>query len=736
MLLALTALLACGSDDHRAALPPSPTLAPTATATAPGATPTPSAAPTRSASPTASATLTGTAADSPTPTPTATPDRSGLATPVAGTSLYFDLDADLSDPDRFYDLPYPSDLRLDAMGRPQLSGYPGPAANPILAPLRAIADDRPGFPTVPVAYFRFTGPLAARAVADVIPAHPAAPILLLDVTTGSPQRGALLPVIATTLQPDPYVAEFVLAVAARPGIVLAPQRTYAVVVMRAAGDASGQPLGVPAAFAVLRAGGTPDGVRGDAARRLYAGLWDTLDARGIARADVAAATVFTTGDVVAEMARVGEAVAARDTVEIADLHLDPRDGTQHERFCELAGTVRMPQFQQGTPPFDSEGLFAFDAGGVPIAQRVEAVPIVLTIPRRPMPAVGYPLVVYFHGSGGLHDQVVDRGPVTEPGGTPQPGKGPAHVLAAHGFATLGSALPLNPERLPGATNLVYINFRNLAAYRDTFRQGALEQRLLLDAVARLRIDPALLSGCDGPSLAPASAHYSIRPVPILAMGQSMGAQYANMVGATHPGVGAVTLTGSGGLWSLLVLTVELVPGTPTEPLVAAALGTTAPLSHLHPGLHLLQTVWEPADPIAYAPRIAQRPLPGFAPRPILQPVGEDDPDFPIPIYDAMALAHGNQQAGDLIWTSMQDALALNGLDGLAPYPVRDNLRSAAGGAYTGVVAQYEGDGILDPHHIAFQLDSVKYHFGCFFAAVDATGSGVVPPPGPLGTPCP
>ena len=43
---------------------------------------------------------------------------------VPGTSVVFDLDADLSDPAHFYDLPAPSDLRLDHNGHPDVRGFP------------------------------------------------------------------------------------------------------------------------------------------------------------------------------------------------------------------------------------------------------------------------------------------------------------------------------------------------------------------------------------------------------------------------------------------------------------------------------------------------------------------------------------------------------------------------------------------------------------------------------------
>ena len=61
--------------------------------------------------------------------------------------------------------------------------------------------------------------------------------------------------------------------------------------------------------------------------------------------------------------------------------------------------------------------------------------------------------------------------------------------------------------------------------------------------------------------------------------------------------------------------------------------------------------------------------------------------------------------------------------------------SAAGADYTGVVVQYEGDGIYDPHSIFAQLDSVKHQYGCFFELYRDTGEALVLAPAKLGTPC-
>jgi hypothetical protein len=314
------------------------------------------------------------------------------------------------------------------------------------------------------------------------------------------------------------------------------------------------------------------------------------------------------------------------------------------------------------------------------------------------------------------------------------GMGPAHYLAAHGIAAAGSALPLNPERYPGASETEYLNMLNLSSFRDTFRQGILEQRMFLDALLELEIPPAVLAGCAGPSLPGGASAYRFRATPVLAQGQSMGGMYTNMVGAVDPRIEAVAPTGAGGHWSYFILVGDQVPGGAAT--LSLVLGTAGALTFMHPAMHLLALAWEPAEPLVYMPRLARRPLPGHPVRSIYEPVGKDDSYFPMAVFDAVALAYGHEQAGDAVWSSMQDALALDMLDGILPYPVAHNRQSIDGLPYTGVVVQYLGDGIYDPHAIYSQLAEVKYQYGCFFSTFLAHGTATVPAPAALGTPCP
>jgi hypothetical protein len=215
--------------------------------------------------------------------------------------------------------------------------------------------------------------------------------------------------------------------------------------------------------------------------------------------------------------------------------------------------------------------------------------------------------------------------------------------------------------------------------------------------------------------------------------------YTNLIGAVEPTILAVAPTGAGGFWDKFVVTTTLINCLPAlvQGLLGLGVGSSVPLTYLHPTLGLMvETAWEPAEPMVSMPRLGQRPLPGAPVRPVYEPVGQGDSYFPTTIYDATALAYGNKEAGSVVWPDMQTSLTVAGLAGIVPYPVANEVMSQSGTAYTGVVVQYQGNGVDDPHNIFADLDSVKYQYGCFFKSFFDTGIAVVPAPAALGTPCP
>ena len=651
----------------------------------------------------------------------------------AAATIAFDVDSQL-DSKTFWDLPFPSDLRLTADGKIDLAGFPNDDKLPLVTDLLTSAADRQGFPVMPVAWFRFTDASTAPALrlTNSVVATSSNPILLVDIDPTSPELGRLFPIVAELLPVDDYTAPALIAVAPRPGIVLRANTTYSFVLQKSLAPT----VAVPAAFATLAKGGLPNGRRGADAKILYEPLWPALAMIAVEPASVLVATVFTTGDQVATMGRRSLSVLNKHPVQIDNLALAAIDNGSglgaHEGFCHLTASVTMPQFQTGTPPFNSAGKILLDADNVPIKQGEQVVPLHITIPRATMPTTGWPLFHYFHGSGGLAVDLVDLGAQQVRGGDWEAGKGPGWVVAHSKIAAAAAALPLNPERLPGATDYQYLNINNLPAFPFTFQQGVIEQRLLLDALLKLRIPAAMLASCTGVNLPVGSTEYFFDGDRLAAGGHSMGGMYTNMIGAVEPRYKGFTPFGAGGFWPLMILNTAIFPDAGS--LLAGVLRVDAEtFTFVHPALALLGMGWEIAEPGASMARIARRPVDG-PPRHVYQPIGANDKYFPNPIFDAAALAYGNNLAGATVWPQTAEALALDGLNVAEIYPVTGN-RSQLGATTTSVVVQYQGDGIADPHNIFIQLPAVKYQYRCFLETLFRDGIPTVFAPKAIDAAC-
>ena len=588
------------------------------------------------------------------------------------STIAFELDGPLAG-ETYWDLPMPSDLRLRD-GRPDVSGFPNPRNLPVVNDLLSVAGERRGWPVMPTVWFRFRERPAAIDASG-------ASIVALD-------NGESVPVVVEEVA-DSAFGKGLIAVAPRPGIVLRASTTYAAVLTRAFAPG----VEVPSQFAKLRDGGGPA-----EAKRVYAPLWSVIDGE-----DALVATVFTTGDEVAELKKRSDGL--KETARLQSVSVF----ATHADYCELRGEVVMPQYQIGTQPFDHDGRFVFDENGVPIAQGEMRVPFVMTVPKGTMPAGGWPLWQFFHGSGGASFDLVDDGPVLAAGQEPLAGEGPGAVVARRGIAAVAAAMPINPERMAGASNYAYLNLNNLGAFPYNFQQGVFEQRLFLDALVG-----ATLNGCNGPVKFDASK--------LVAGGHSMGGMYTNMIAAIEPRYGAITPFGAGGFWNRMILDTAIVPGS--RDLLAGILGVDE-LTAAHPVLGLIGLGWEIAEPGASMARIARRPLPGMKAKYVYQPIGMDDQFFANPIFDAGALAYGNRQVGELVWPSTQEALRADGLDGMMQYPVRG----------TNVVVQYTDGGILDAHYIHRQREEVRYQYGCFLQTYLRDGIPTVPAPAAITAPC-
>lgn len=177
-----------------------------------------------------------------------------------------------------------------------------------------------------------------------------------------------------------------------------------------------------------------------------------------------------------------------------------------EEFCVFMSTISMPVYQRGPlghhcegAPCDlpvDHGQWIFDREGNPEIQETHRhVRIYVTLPRKPMPENGYPVVVFSRAGGGGEVPLVNRGPTYES----PPDTVPALHFARAGWAAVQIDDPVGgwrrglydktgpfefcgncyePKWELGGENNARFDAQNLAATRDNIRQAALELVIL------------------------------------------------------------------------------------------------------------------------------------------------------------------------------------------------------------------------------------------------------------------
>jgi len=623
------------------------------------------------------------------------------AAPVAGVVAL----TDFTRSDGFFSAPVPSeDLRHD--GGVDVSGWPNPDDNDLVAQLRdVVTTDAGGFPVSSTIYLPFDGdldPTALPSLADSV--EPEAGVFLADVDPASDQRGRRVPVEVSFLyDAGPYGAPRLLAVLPLQGAPLRPDTLHAAVVLRGVGDATGAPLGRSAGLADLLAGREVAGLD-LAAREAYDAALASLAEDGVDLAEVAGLAVFRTHDATLELSAYIAAARTEEPLAPGGFGLNE----VFDDYCVYEGTVTVPTFQHGDPPFlggpEAGGDWRRDASGAPTLTGRETARVVVTVPRSAPPAAGFPTLVFVRTGGGGDRPLVDRGRHAEVHGEAEPGSGPARELAAVGFAGVSVDGPLGGLRnTTGADEqFLVFNVTNARALRDNVRQSALELALLPDALAALALDT---SACPG---APPVTRFDTGTLAL--MGHSMGATIAPLTVAAEPRYGALILSGEGGSY------IQQIPykrePIDVAPVARGLLGYAArPLLPSDPALCLLQWAAEASDPQIYAPRVRE----GGTHVLMLQGI-VDHYNLP-PMANAVSLPLGLDLGGPSLDAAEPSLAAFRPLAELLPLiggrqralPIDDGAGS------TRVVVQFPEDGIEDGHEVVFQTAAPKRTYRCFLA---------------------
>jgi hypothetical protein len=610
------------------------------------------------------------------------------ALPAGATEQVFDPDGT-----SFYDQPFPMELRRDADGTVKLANFPFPNGNALIDSYRASLERTQGFGLSSGVFFKFDGAIDPATLPADSPAsaQAGASVFLIDVDPSSTSRGARTPLwMQFRATGDAWRDDNLLGLMPVPGLPLDPNTLYAAVITDDLHGADMQPV-TPSPFLMHMRDEQADTPFERDALPLYRKLWRQLeDGEGLSRDHVVGATVFRTGDPTAPMKAVERYLRTRAQPRAVNLALDPaRSGGAYWVFT---GQFLAPQFQNGEPPFTAagSGRFQFDAHGRPVIQRFDTLYFVLTVPKErsdgtlTMPAGGWPIAPYMHGTGGSRNSVVSDGT----GGR----------LASVGIASLGIDQPLHGLR-PGATpdGSNFYNPLNPDALRDNPLQAATDSLTVNKLVRHLTVDPALLNVAPGAGFAVTTRSIRFDRKRVMYVGHSQGATTGPLfLGVAHHVQGGVISAGGGHLLvNILTREAEFYAGLKLRDLVALLLG--GPVDLFHPALHLLQMGSEVSDPVSFAPEFAKRRE--GRPLSLLFTHGTDDPEVTTPMNTAMVVAAGYPLVAptfpsitfpELPGYDYHEAFDLAGLPTLTP-PVRANLVQGKLDA-TGGLTIYDGQG--------------------------------------------
>lgn len=633
-----------------------------------------------------------------------------------GVLSRFDVSADAGP----FDAPFPIAHRARPDGSLRIGDFPNPSGDPWLSELVDVLEGgRNGFSLNGGIWLPFEGPVdVGRLPKDPNGSTSAdSPVFLVAISPEAERYGERLPIeVAFRTDEQAHSPANLLVVLPYQGVVLQPETTYAVVVRRGLGDGDGKPLFAAETLDVLLRGDTPAGPEGARLAEAFGTLRTWLAEEGIAPTDVASATVFSTGDPREETIAWQQQVAAADAPAITDAVLEDT----YEHHCVIRAKTTLPVFQRGPKPYTDlgTGQIVVDGDGALVEQERDTVELVFTIPKTTMPDEGFPLVLYAADAGGGARQVVDEASGDEGGGS-----GPARYYGARGIGSLGYPGPLTGERHPGGDGDGADAWRtaNLTAFRDNVRQAVLDVTTLVRISQGVTFDPAL---CPEATSSIGSLRYD--PDALVIHGHGVGGVVGGVATALEDAVSGVVLSGVGGSW---IAAVSLADSRPDEAIpsfseqVTDSLGFTP--ERFDPALTLLQTALESIEVMSWGRTMLSDPLPGHDPKHVLLVHGARDSDHVPRMVNAYAMSMGLDLMDPELIAGSADDYELVGRSVLPP-PLKGNVDRPSGDV-TAVTVQHE-PAQDEGHDVAFELDPVRYQYGCFVDTLVKRDLPTVPAP--------
>ena len=644
----------------------------------------------------------------------------------ASVRAYFEVPgATDADEDDFFRLPFPNDVRRSSQGVLDLKGFPTPGSallgvDPVQSYVDAIAANDSAWGAYPTVTFRFSGSIDG-ATLDQSTIH------LSDVTPGLKPGQDDSGNWSSTYSPSrsAYVCDNWLAIERGHGRPLQPGHTYAFWLSTGVKADDGSPVERSPNLISLLSATAPTDPKLTTPYANYKPLRDFIAAAGTSAPksadDILNASVITVGAILDPMTQLAASVAAQPaptshdwikcgpgvTSPCAQAKGDRACGAPNAAFDEYQALVSLPIFQKGFPKGEPY-LTPADGGDIALSNPAprEDVCLGLTIPKgKAMPAAGWPVVIFAHGTGGSFRSHMNDSTAGVLSKSPTP------------FAVLGiDQVEHGPRRGTSSEspNNLFFNFSNPKAARGNPLQGAADQLSLLRLAGALDVSAAQ-SGGDAIKLDPASIAF---------FGHSQGSTEGSLAMPFADGVRAVVLSGNGASLKFALLNktqpVNIAGGLPLV-LQDPSLAGTGATPEMHPVLSLLQQWIDPADPLHFARAITRNPQAGHDPKNVFQTYGLGDSYAPpITLREYAMAGQLDVVAADASATSPDDIpltkAQASGVSGNVTLTTKK---------YTLGVREYGPPAKDDGHFVAFDVPSANADVVRFLSA---SVSSTDPPP--------
>lgn len=593
----------------------------------------------------------------------------------------------------FFRLPFPNDIRRTDNGV-NLDGFPNPGerflgGDVLGSYLRTLSSLDEGFSTNPTIFFRFSKPPNFASIQG----GSGGSLRIVNITPSSASfgRGASIGWNVTNGR-SKFVCHNYVAIHPSFRAPLEPNTTYAVYLTDAVTNDANERLVQDADFAAVLGATRPADADLAAGWDKYASLREFLAAQGIPASSIMAATVFTTMDPIAPARSLRPAIRDLAAPALENLRACSPDATASDDdkcaaatgdFAELHATVAAPIFQAGTRPFFAEaegGDVVVDAGKA-VVQGTEPLRLSVTIPTGDMPAEGWPVVLYSHGTGGNFRSGIEDGTAGRMSSIVIDGQTVRAAMISYDGVQHGprrGASERDPETL-------FFNFANPKAARGNTLQGAADLHLLTYLAENVAIDAA-----DSPT----GQAITFNPAKIFLFGHSQGSSVGSLFAALEPNVKSAIFSGLGGSLVLSLLNktkpVDIARGVRIA--LSGSLTDNSRVNELDPVLSILQWYTDPVDPVNFAPLLYRRIPSGRNPLHVMQTLGQGDSFAPEPCMKAFAEAAG-------LPVGTPTGYTLADFADTKAFPVTSNKQSSLGAPVTALMVPYLADG-FDGHFVA------------------------------------